>query len=94
MYRTCRRYNVVSPESKEALDSGTLAKESIPVFYLDADKKIQNKEHKSKLLSLFTIMISDHKKVSKHHGKKREKKHHKVKSLDKKKDKKVSKEKT
>ena len=45
MYEIRREYVLVSPESKEAIDSGTLVKESIPVFYLDADKKVHNKEH-------------------------------------------------
>ncbi|KAK8793984.1 hypothetical protein WA171_003111 [Blastocystis sp. BT1] len=72
----------LSPESKEAIDSGTLVKESIPVFYLDADKKVHNKEHKSET----SVM------VSKHSSKKREKKHHKEKKHDKKKEKKVTKE--
>ena len=92
MYEVCFEYVLVSPESKEAIDSGTLAKESIPVFYLDAEKKVQNEEHKSKLLTIIDIMIRTSRKVSKHSSRKREKKHHKEKKHDKKKEKKVTKE--
>ncbi|KNB42530.1 hypothetical protein JH06_4254 [Blastocystis sp. subtype 4] len=82
----------LSPESKEAIDSGTLVKESIPVFYLDADKKVHNKEHKSELFSIIDFTVRTSVMVSKHSSKKREKKHHKEKKHDKKKEKKVTKE--
>lgn len=87
-----REYVLVSPESKEAIDSGTLVKESIPVFYLDADKKVHNKEHKSELFSIIDFTVRTSVMVSKHSSKKREKKHHKEKKHDKKKEKKVTKE--
>ena len=83
MYEIRREYVLVSPESKEAIDSGTLVKESIPVFYLDADKKVHNKEHKSELFSIIDFTVRTSVMVSKHSSKKREKKHHKEKKHDK-----------
>ena len=79
MYEIRREYVLVSPESKEAIDSGTLVKESIPVFYLDADKKVHNKEHKSELFSIIDFTVRTSVMVSKHSSKKREKKKNMIK---------------
>ena len=72
MYEMRHECVLVSPESKEAIDSGTLVKESIPVFYLDADKKVHNKEHKSELFSIIDLTIRTSVTVSKHSSKKRD----------------------
>ena len=92
MYDSCCYHIVVSPESKEAIDSGTLSKESIPFFYLDAEKKVNKVEHKSKLFYVLVVTFRTSKKHSKKHDSRREKKHHKGKKHDHKKEKKVTKD--